>query len=729
MATDAVTVSPTINGDSVPLTAGMIVRLKPGANNNVVRAQADSAPHVQGVNGVVISGAGAPGTSVLVACIGRQTVQMESSLVLSVGDTVYVSPTVPGKGTNVQPGVIATIGSIADISNYVRLGTVEVDVAIGDQGTAGATGPQGATGAQGSTGMQGFQGAQGPVAFGTNNGFGPQALGSQGVAATAMRSDSTSAAYRSDLPLSTTWFIDPVSGSDAPTNPGTTNATALLTLQELKRRWWGAEISSNTTVTILGNLPNTDVGAWYFTVAQSARVTFIGSLGVTTGFGSRAIDNTVFSGSVTGFVAATDAPSATDSQLTDTSVPVSFTASGMLALGVLFKRTSSTALYWYAAKDLGSQTIRVSPPMLNAAVQLSSALTPGDTYAAYSTWTIYSQDFGAASARVRLDSLYEKAPLADTLGTTGDLFRCWADLGIRAWQGQVINCAWNVGAGVGNLAALAPVDAGTGFCALNGGMMLGSGAGIIVIQGRLEFGGALISQGVQILLDEGFATIPGGSLGIYDCTIDCFLLQGPAVLNFAQINAGNGLVGKGNTAKLLTMTGPSSCYYGLNSAAPPFFAGSTSDAAPIQYGGVAYPVSALLPAETILSAASYFPDSDSIITPTDVDLTAANPSILVAKGRPGYIFLASRFIALVTSQSGAFSTAPTITGPMSVTGVGFSGTQFAFGAPSLLNGTVASAAAVAAGTDITIAITVGATGTGGFTWKARIGWQGRWVKL
>lgn len=143
MATDAVTVSPTINGDSVPLTAGMIVRLKPGANNNVVRAQADSAPHVQGVNGVIVSGSGAPGTNVLVACVGRQPVQMESSLVVVVGQTVYVSPTVPGKGTNVQPGVVAVVGSIADTSNYVRLGIVEVDVVISAGGGGGTQGPQG----------------------------------------------------------------------------------------------------------------------------------------------------------------------------------------------------------------------------------------------------------------------------------------------------------------------------------------------------------------------------------------------------------------------------------------------------------------------------------------------------------------------------------------------------------------------------------------------------------
>ena len=130
MATDSVTVSPTFNGDSVSLTTGMIVRLKPGANNNVVRAQADSTAHAQGVNGVVISGSAAPTGVVTVVCTGRETVQMDSGLTPKVGDTVYVSPTTPGKGTNAPPAVVSAIGTIADISNYVTGKTVEVDVAV-----------------------------------------------------------------------------------------------------------------------------------------------------------------------------------------------------------------------------------------------------------------------------------------------------------------------------------------------------------------------------------------------------------------------------------------------------------------------------------------------------------------------------------------------------------------------------------------------------------------------
>lgn len=195
MATDSVTVSPTFNGDSVSLTSGMIVRLKPGANNNVVRAQADSAPHVQGVNGVVVSGASAPTGIVTVVCTGRETVQMESGLTPSVGDTVYVSPNVAGKGTNVLPGQPLSIGSIADISNYTQLGTAEVDVNVV---------------------------AIEPGAGGTFPGFGPAppnstAVSSAGIASTAARSDHTHGALTADWPIANTRFFacDTTNGSDA----------------------------------------------------------------------------------------------------------------------------------------------------------------------------------------------------------------------------------------------------------------------------------------------------------------------------------------------------------------------------------------------------------------------------------------------------------------------------------------------------------------------------------
>ena len=151
MATDSIIVSPTFNGDTVPLTVGLIVRLKPGANNNVVRALADSAPHVQGVNGVVISGSAAPTSAMFVSSAGRQSVQMEVGLTLAVGDTVYVSASVAGKGTNVKPTLVAAVGIVADVSNYARLGTIEVD--INSPGSVAAASTPGVISFNGETGV------------------------------------------------------------------------------------------------------------------------------------------------------------------------------------------------------------------------------------------------------------------------------------------------------------------------------------------------------------------------------------------------------------------------------------------------------------------------------------------------------------------------------------------------------------------------------------------------
>jgi hypothetical protein len=185
MSTDFVTLSPTYNGDSVPLVAGMITRLKAGVNNNVVRAKADSAPNIQGLNGIVLSGSSAPGGLVTVSSVGRTSVQMESGLTLSVNQTVYVSPNVAGAGTNVQPANVAIVGVIADVSNYVARGTVIIDVIVGAGGSSGGGGAQGAQGATGATGAQGFQGATGSGAQGAQGATGAQGFqggtGTQGA--------------------------------------------------------------------------------------------------------------------------------------------------------------------------------------------------------------------------------------------------------------------------------------------------------------------------------------------------------------------------------------------------------------------------------------------------------------------------------------------------------------------------------------------------------------------
>lgn len=162
------------NGDSVRLTAGMVVRLN--GNKTIVRAQADSPPNLQGLCGVVLSGSVAPGSPVNTVMESfRQPVLLETGLTPIAKQTLYVSATVAGCATNVAPANAVAIGTIEDVANYATTSQVFAALSIlpsiagGAQGAQGAQGSQGATGtgsqgAQGAQGAQGSQGAQGAQA-------------------------------------------------------------------------------------------------------------------------------------------------------------------------------------------------------------------------------------------------------------------------------------------------------------------------------------------------------------------------------------------------------------------------------------------------------------------------------------------------------------------------------------------------------------------------------------
>lgn len=567
-------------------------------------------------------------------------------------------------------------------------------------------------------------------AFATAGAPGPTALGTAGSASTVGHSDQTAAAYRSDLPLASAYWIDPVNGSDAASNPGTSSATALKTLQELKRRWWGAEISVSTTINLLGNTPSTDVGAWFFTILPTARVTLLGSLGPTTGFGGAAIDNTLYSGTVTGYAACSNAPSATDNELTDSAIPVSYTASGLLAKGVGFKRTSSTDLRWWAMSDLGSKTLRVSTPQLSSTVQLNNALTVGDAYSAYSLWTVFNQDWGVNYTRVRYDTVNNQGTTTEAPGTSNEQFHGWVNCSLKTVALQFVNCCMDCTAG-GFLSGSAEPQ---GFASISG-LFLGTGASGCVLQGFFEMG-PLWTQGCQLNFDDGRVSFPGSSIGVCDCTIPNFSFAGTAQMAFIQNTIGNGLVGKGNTSKLLSLSvGPSTCYYGNSSAFPPFFAGSTSDPNPITLGQTSYPVSAL-PAQPEVLLTPYqasFPASSPVQNPYPVvalespviDLTTVAAGFVMAPAIANRRFIPFRFEVLQVVAAGTLSTAATVQMKygantlLAATNGLTNGTAFAFGVGGLL-ASVGTEVTSAQNTACTIDVTVAATGTGGFAYGIKI---------
>jgi hypothetical protein len=441
---------------------------------------------------------------------------------------------------------------------------------------------------------------------------GPTAVGSVGAATTLLRSDATRPAYRSDA-LSTTYCIDSVSGSDAATNAGTTCAAALATVSELRRRLWGADITANTTVTIVDDISSSDVGAWNISIKPGITLTFQGVLGATTGFGGRAIDNTLYSGSVTSFTAATIAPAANDIELTDAAIPTSFTASGLLAGGVLFQRTNSTARYWWAAKDLGSKTIRISPPLTSAISDgMNASLSVADAYKAFALKTFPTQSFQAANGSsingnirilfLRDNKAQNPAFAAASYSVRRD--RCW----INALGVEVLGSDWN-NLGIDATGSVSVLTMSPTSPQWKGGLVRGTGADVVSIFGTMGFGGPIVFQGVRVkLFDGGYAT-QEQTIAIHDTSTSAINVEGVArwiVQSFAVPTIG--ISGKGNTGKLLTEFNQGQFLYGAQSSSPPFASASTSDSSPITIGGTSYAVSALpTTTEVALAPSTNFP--------------------------------------------------------------------------------------------------------------------------
>lgn len=688
---------PLINGTGTAVVHGEVVRVS--ATNTFVRAQADSAPHLAGLVGVNGSGTVGVGGSANIFTVGAMVdVLLETGLTPVAGQTVYVSATVAGRGTNIAPGTAVVLGTIETVAQYARSGIVQIALALAT-GTSGGSGPQGAQGTQGAQGVAGSQGAQGSQ--GTSGAQGAQgapasisidSVNTTGVTLSGLASAAYSSGQTAEVAtvgdvfrlqqsalavdnitvvnasgkagyqwvrlnqpnranaFVAAWSVDP-RGSDE--NVGTTDLTALQTLQELNRRLTGLKLNQSVTVRVLAAPSSTDTGTWTFTVAPGALVTFLGVLGPNTGPGG-ANDNTIHSGTVTGFVASVDTPGTTDIELTDSAIPVSWTASGLLAKGVLFKRTNGVNRNWYGIKDLGSKTLRISPPQNNGGQTQASLLSINDAYTAYATYQMPAQTFvNASGIQVRMDSLWENAPPASVPGSTYDRFRCWVNPASGVLLGnQATNCAFDITTSGGFIVGASAEY----FTAMIGGCFIGTGAQFVDIAGNVEFSNPTF-QGCQLIVDEGLISSTGGGWAHYDTTASsCITLQGRSQLNFwCGVNLA-GFVGSGNTGKLVNVSwGASQCSYGFNTSNPPFAAGSSSDASPITIGATSYPVSALpTTTNTILSPGFIFPGIGASVT----NLTALG-ALASASFNSGATCEVSTLKAIFDLLPGTATTTPT----------------------------------------------------------------------
>lgn len=124
------TYSVQFNGDTVPLTIGMLVRIS--AARNFVRVKADALANIAGFYGVVISGSAGPrGPVNAVSSSAAQRVLLETGLTPVAGQTLYASATTAGRATNVAPPIALPIGAVVDATAYTRDSSVLATVAVG----------------------------------------------------------------------------------------------------------------------------------------------------------------------------------------------------------------------------------------------------------------------------------------------------------------------------------------------------------------------------------------------------------------------------------------------------------------------------------------------------------------------------------------------------------------------------------------------------------------------
>jgi hypothetical protein len=195
--------------------------------------------------------------------------------------------------------------------------------------------------------------------------------------------------------------VNTATGSDG--NPCTV-ALPCQTLTAVAAKLAWVQISTPITIAYAGTAVAGDTPVFTFVLSYAI------SYGATGVFPVQIIGTptVLYTGSVTTSTPITAGATTTDNEIADTAIPTSYTASGLLAKGVIFKRTSSTALYWFAAKDLGTKTLRISQPN-NGLGFTDSNLAVNDTYTASSLPTVNQLTFATLnqpySVNIQLISL------------------------------------------------------------------------------------------------------------------------------------------------------------------------------------------------------------------------------------------------------------------------------------------------------------------------------------
>jgi hypothetical protein len=375
----------------------------------------------------------------------------------------------------------------------------------------------------------------------------------------------------------TSWTVNTSTGNDE--NPGS-SGSPLLTLSEVARRLAYAELTAAMTTTVIGNMATTDVAEFTcYLAATAASITIAGT------------PTAIYAGTLTGTTAAGAAPTTGQNTITDAAITGgSFTAAGALAQGVLFTRTSGTVCSWFAAKDNGALTARISAPQT---LTVAQTLAPGDSYN-------FMQLPLLTMPRFPNVALYgQTTTLKNWLATSGlnkmvesfFFVNCWL-VNPRLTGGMTLSNVCLQGASVFGAPSNFPETA----FSLIGGLLLGTGITNIALQGcpyAQLISVAVTMQSCQLAVTDGsYLDQNGPDLLSYDSATYPILVDYSS--SFLQKHSG--AFGGSNNAGLVNVGHGSRFMYTTN---PYFVAGSSNDlVTPIQANGTAATNIAGLPVVT-----------------------------------------------------------------------------------------------------------------------------------
>ncbi len=362
-----------------------------------------------------------------------------------------------------------------------------------------------------------------------------------------------------------TWFIDPanVSGLANDANSGATALLPLLTVAEFFRRLPLTTVYANVDQTTTVNLMSAVTEDLQFSFGlidpRLSEIVFVGT------------KTTIFSGTMTTVVNYNDATQQ-DGEVTDSALPVSWTASGAIDKRIIIVGGARDGAYAFIMKDLGAKTARYSP-FYNPATGAVINPVVGDAYTVQSLSTIRSFVLvaGGSVGFSDLQFITGASPSGSSQGITStestNLFINGCDLINNrcnaAEGGQIIFGGTRLGVNIRSNAGSLISFKGT---------YLSARSSVISTGGILDFTGNCVGQGQTPinLVDSGIAFVRTW-VAAFDTAIA--FVAGPNCT--ISVSAGGRLWGTGITGTGISVSGTNS-HVVYDTTTPPLFSTPTN---------------------------------------------------------------------------------------------------------------------------------------------------------